>query len=474
MVFLLWFLLVNTLYSISIRINGEIIDSLPGQPSDVDFNQYSGYIVTHKFRGRALFYYFAEAQSEDKFSMPLTLWLGGGHDCSSAAIGMFYENGPFRPTEDGELVKNQFSWNLASNMLYVDTPIGVAFSYSNTSSDYKIWSDTMTARENLKFLRKWFIEFSEYRDLDFYIAGDSYGGHLAPQLAELILEYNRKPVHVRPIKLKGIALGNPLLEKMGLSNVEHLWHYGIISTELYHLQKRQCDSTRMVQEILSGEMSEDCSDINVMISEEIGDDMHKDNLLFQSCQTDQYSSSQRHCLGTETAKADPCLLTWVDDYLSRPEVQEALHANASTWDSIFHGRNMILNNLAIDILPTLSALLKRGIPLLIYSGDEDLRIPVSHTRELANVLATRLNLTTMEMNEPWYDGKQIGGWSQTFGNSGGGEKVANLTFATVRGGSHFVPNSSPSKALTLFKAFLKGSPPPNTHPDHYLVALPKY
>nr|GLL49797.1 serine carboxypeptidase-like 45 [Ipomoea trifida] len=414
-----------------------MIDSLPGQPSDVNFIQYSGYIVTDKLHGRALFYYFAEAQSENRFSKPLTLWLGG-----------------------------------ESNMLYVETPVGVEFSYSNTTSDYyEVWSDTLTAHQNMEFLRKWFIEYPEYRNLDFYIAGDSYGGHLAPQLAALILEYNRKPEHIRPIKLKGIVLGNPFLEKMSLSNVEHLWYHGIISTELYRLQKRVCNATRMVLEFLSGEMSEYCSDIDVMISEEIGVDMdqdHNENLLFQSCESSSISSSQQHYyLATETAKADPCLRDWVYDYVSRPEVQKALHANTTGlpnhWNSIFHGnRKTIMHNLAIDILPILSALLKKDIPVLIYSGDQDLRIPVTHTRKLANVLARSLKLTTLEMNGPWYDGNQIGGWSQTFGKLGGCKQVGNLTFATVRGGAHFVPSSSPSQALTLFKAFLKRSPPP-TH-----------
>lgn len=29
-------------------------------------------------------------------------------------------------------------------MLYVESPIGTGFSYSNTSSDYEIWDDAMT------------------------------------------------------------------------------------------------------------------------------------------------------------------------------------------------------------------------------------------------------------------------------------------------------------------------------------------
>lgn len=57
---------------------------------------------------------------------------------------------------------------------------------------------------------------------------------------------------------------------------------------------------------------------------------------------------------------------------------------------------------------------------------------------------------------------QIAGWSQSFGKMTKDKNVTHLTFATVRGGANFLPSSSPSEALTLFKAFLKGSPLPRT------------
>ncbi|KAA8537713.1 hypothetical protein F0562_027297 [Nyssa sinensis] len=40
------------------------IESLPGQPDGVDFNQYSGYVTVDPDAGRALFYYFVESASE--------------------------------------------------------------------------------------------------------------------------------------------------------------------------------------------------------------------------------------------------------------------------------------------------------------------------------------------------------------------------------------------------------------------------
>jgi len=60
------------------------IERLPGQPP-VEFSQYGGYVTVDKLAGRALYYYFVEAQ-HSKESLPLLLWLNGGkldlfHQC---------------------------------------------------------------------------------------------------------------------------------------------------------------------------------------------------------------------------------------------------------------------------------------------------------------------------------------------------------------------------------------------------------
>ncbi|KAK0583922.1 hypothetical protein LWI29_005114 [Acer saccharum] len=161
----------------SCTTSAELITALPGQPTNVSFKQHSGYInVTDAHHGstRALFYYFVEAQSPDPVSLPLTLWLNGGPGCSSLGFGAFMEHGPFQPGKNGVLLWNKYSWNLESNMLYVESPIGVGFSYSNTSSDYILWNDTRTAEDNLRFIVKWLEEFPQYEDSDFFLTGESY------------------------------------------------------------------------------------------------------------------------------------------------------------------------------------------------------------------------------------------------------------------------------------------------------------
>lgn len=119
----------------------DMVVRLPGQPQ-VGFRQFSGYVEVDDQQERALFYYFVEAEA-DPASKPLVLWLNGGPGCSSLGVGAFSENGPFRP--DGELlVRNEHSWNTEVNMLYLETPIGVGFSYSTDTSSYMAVNDEIT------------------------------------------------------------------------------------------------------------------------------------------------------------------------------------------------------------------------------------------------------------------------------------------------------------------------------------------
>jgi len=56
------------------------IDTLPGQPYGVNFDQYSGYVTVDPEAGRELFYYFVESPYNSS-TKPLVLWLNGGKHC---------------------------------------------------------------------------------------------------------------------------------------------------------------------------------------------------------------------------------------------------------------------------------------------------------------------------------------------------------------------------------------------------------
>ncbi|KAK1311477.1 Serine carboxypeptidase-like 43 [Acorus calamus] len=177
---------------VSWRVGGfpveDLVAKLPRQP-DVGFKQFAGY-VDHK----------AEADADNK---PLTLWLNGGPGCSSVGGGAFTELGPFFPRGDGRgLLINSNSWNKVSNLLFVESPAGVGWSYSNTTNDYT--------------------------------TGDAATGHYIPQLAEVLLNHNEYSNGPK-FNIKGVAIGNPLLrlDRDIPAVYEYFWSHGMISDEIY-------------------------------------------------------------------------------------------------------------------------------------------------------------------------------------------------------------------------------------------------
>lgn len=94
--------------------------------------------------------------------------------------------------------------NAVANILFLESPAGVGFSYSNRTSDY-ITGDKQTAADSYTFLVNWLERFPEYKTRNFLIAGESYAGHYVPQLAQLILQYN-KITNQTVINLQGIAV----------------------------------------------------------------------------------------------------------------------------------------------------------------------------------------------------------------------------------------------------------------------------
>uniref|UniRef100_A0ACD5TMB5 Uncharacterized protein n=1 Tax=Avena sativa TaxID=4498 RepID=A0ACD5TMB5_AVESA len=218
------------------------ITALPGQPQGVDFDQYGGYVTVDEENGRALFYYLVEAPwgAAEK---PLVLWLNGGPGCSSLGYGAMQELGPFRVSQDNRtLIRNVNAWNNVANVIFLESPAGVGFSYSNTSSDYHLSGDERTADDAYVFLVKWLERFPEYKDRAFYISGESFAGHYVPELAATILlhnTYNNRTI----VNLQGVLVGTPYLDtnrniKGGLN---FLWTHAVMSDEVYQNVTKNCD-----------------------------------------------------------------------------------------------------------------------------------------------------------------------------------------------------------------------------------------
>ncbi|CAH0020958.1 unnamed protein product [Clonostachys rhizophaga] len=174
------------------------------------------------------FFWFFEAK-EDPENAPLSIWMNGGPG-SSSMPGLFNEHGPCYINNDSNSTRpSEWSWNNKVNMLYIDQPVQVGFSYNtlrnvarnllggvntlepgspvpeqnttfhtgtypesgvNTTS----WGSRNAAIALWHFSQVWFQEFPGYRPKNdkISISTQSYGGRYGPAFASYFQEQNEK------------------------------------------------------------------------------------------------------------------------------------------------------------------------------------------------------------------------------------------------------------------------------------------
>ncbi|XP_019711296.1 serine carboxypeptidase 24 [Elaeis guineensis] len=427
------------------------ISALPGQPP-VSFKQFSGYVTVNAEHGRALFYWLTEA-ANDAAKKPLVLWLNGGPGCSSVAYGASEEIGPFRINRTGSsLYLNKYSWNREANILFLESPAGVGFSYTNTSSDLKTSGDERTAQDALIFLISWMSRFPQYKYREFYICGESYAGHYVPQLAKKILDYN-KASSEHFINLKGFIVGNAVTDYYhdSLGTVSYWWSHSMISDRTYRSILSNCNFT-------STKGSRSCDHvINYAVSHEFGD-IDQYSIYTPSCTAPNFTAPRSLRLKNTLIRRrsygyDPCTENYAEKYYNRPDVQEAMHANTTSipykWTACSDLLLKTWGDSELSMLPTYKELIRAGLRIWVFSGDTDSVVPVTATRFSIN----HLNLTVNIPWYPWYIGRQVAGWTEVY---------EGLTFAIVRGAGHEVPLLQPRRAFRLFQSFLAGKPLPKS------------
>jgi serine carboxypeptidase-like clade II len=161
---------------------------------------------------RRLFYWHVVSEEANA---PLVMWLNGGPGCSSLGGGLMEENGPWQPVPgkgtNVTLQANPWSWHNVANMIYVESPAGVGFSFSDDKADYTV-GDNRTALDLWSFMQGFLAEYPQYVNTPFYISGESYGGHYLPTFAWEIVQMNeaikKGTVNGQLINFQGFLVGN--------------------------------------------------------------------------------------------------------------------------------------------------------------------------------------------------------------------------------------------------------------------------
>ncbi|XP_030521477.1 serine carboxypeptidase-like 28 [Rhodamnia argentea] len=412
-------ILSPTAIAVDEEASSDRITKLPGQP-ELHVAQFSGYIPIN--REASLFYWLVEAAGDHE-KKPLVLWLNGGPGCSSVGYGAMQELGPFRVSPSGEtLVTNPYSWNWEANLLFLDSPAGVGFSFS--TDNFTRYGDHSTAHESYTFLKSWFKRFPGYKGRAFYIAGQSYAGHYIPSLAQVILKKNSRKTNP-VINLKGLLMGNPNLDRESelKGRALYYWSHGLISDDTYQgLSGALCSSLKTYR-------MEACKPYFITHLLEEAGNVNAFDVLRTDCEKNEVS---KYCLEGITSK-----------YMNRKDVQQAFHAIPTAWTlcskPIQHNYSLPAKDQSM--LPTLKLLIQSGLQIWIYSGDSDSAIPFIATQTAISKLHLKRNAKWY----PWGHNNKISGWSEIY---------EGMTFATIRGCGHDVPMYTPAQALCLFEHFL--------------------
>ena len=417
---------------------------MPGLSYEPAFNQFSGYIQLSGTE-KQIHYWLVEAEIPDA---PLVFWTNGGPGCSGL-IGFMTEQGPFRPDEAGLIQPNEYAWNKVANMVFLEQPVGVGFSYSNNKDDYKI-GDDQAAKDNLATIRGFLTRFPQFADSPLYITSESYGGHYMPTLANEIINYN-DATESGKLNFKGFAVGNPYTDYYSGVGAEMETYWGKQLLPKPSWDKYVANGCLTVEQQLNNSV---CTYMILDFMKKVGN-LNPYALDYPVCLSSQQRAMHTFLHGSEGVTSyEPCEDEFSTNYLNDPAVKKAIHVpDDIEWVECSHTTKYQMADKMLPMEKYYRTLLNSkthpDLRILVYSGDDDSVCGTIGTQKWIYDLGFPVdNLWTT-----WMVDGQTAGYSTTFKTPFG--KDSRFAFMTVHGAGHEVPTYKPKEALDLFQRYLQ-------------------
>ena len=401
-----------------------------------DVKQYSGYLDNEE-DDKHLFYWFFESRGNPKED-PILLWLNGGPGCSSLT-GLFMELGPSSINEKREVKFNPSSWNANASVIFLDQPVNVGYSYSGSSV-----SNTVAAGKDVyALLTLFFKQFPEYADLPFHISGESYAGHYIPVFAAEILSHKK-----RNINLQSVLIGNGLTD--GLTQYEYYrpmacgdggWPAVLDEQECTSMDNALPRCQNLIESCYNSESVWSCVPASIYCNNAI---------IGPYQRTGQNPYDVRKKCGGNSLCYDE--LDWIQEYLNRDDVMEALGAEVDSYDSCNFdiNRNFLFAGDWMQPFHRLVPGILEQLPVLIYAGDADFICNwlgnLAWTTELEWPGQKAYAKAPLEDFTLQDDEKKLGSV----------KSAANFTFMRLHAAGHMVPYDQPVASLEMLNRWLDG------------------
>lgn len=446
-------LFVATLFSLATAYTPDAIADqiveLPGLSTA--FNQFSGYITLAGTQ-KHIHYWLVEAEIADA---PLVFWTNGGPGCSGL-IGFMTEQGPFYPDATGNLVPNEYAWNKLANMVFLEQPVGVGFSYSDNADDYHI-GDDQAAQDNLATIRGFLERFPEFAKTPIYLTSESYGGHYLPTWAAAIIDYNDAVTDsAQRINFQGFAVGNPYTDYYSGVGAEMLTYWGKQLLPKPSWDKYVASGCQEVTNQLNNSV---CSYLILDFMRKIGN-LNPYALDYPVCLSGQQRAF-REFIFEQDAKAlrayEPCGDEYAAAYLNRDDVKAAIHVRPDiAWDECSRTTKYQLEDKMLPMEKYYPQILRSkthpSLRILVYSGDDD---------SVCGTVGTQrwiydLGFPVSSLWDTWFLDGQTAGFITRF-QTDGRHDASRFAFMTVHGAGHEVPTYKPKEAFDLFRMFLENA-----------------
>jgi len=428
---------------------------------DSSVNQTAGYIAAAKGVGAPKYFFWLFESQNDPVNDPLLMWLSGGPGCSSQ-LALFAENGPCSVTPDGQSTTvNDYSWHRNANAMWVDQPAGVGFSTGLGTHNEKGVAENM-----FTFLQGFFTKLPRFQNNDFYIFGESYGGHYVPAISHRIWEGNMAGEGVT-IPMKGIGIGN------GLTNPEIQYQYyaemghtggqsegghapaGVLGNNTYKAQLAAMPACVAAVKACNSNVLVLNSTVCVAAAEAcniIGDIPYK------------ASGMNPYDMRLKCEKGNLCYdFDHVTTYLNTKEVQQQL-GTTGTWGSCNMAVNLLFQlagDWMVNYHTKIPDLLHAGIDVLIYAGDEDY---------ICNWLGNKAWTKELEWNlkEDFNSAEDIE-WQMLGETVAKHRNAGNFHFMQVYYAGHMVPMDKPSESLEMVNRFINRTLSVNHRPSEFVL-----
>ncbi|EME48029.1 hypothetical protein DOTSEDRAFT_60392 [Dothistroma septosporum NZE10] len=448
-----------------------------------DVKSYSGYVDIED--SQHIFFWFFEARDQKPEDAELTVWINGGPG-SSSMIGLFEELGPCRVDIDGNVVNNPYAWNNVSNMLFIDHPAQVGFSYSTpipsyissqssvvqlpnaTCPEYAADLDCATRSQPVqtdtanstsaaapsmwKTLQGFMGAFPQYSRTEFNFATESYGGHYGPIFNAYIESQNKLIKNgslpgAKNINLRTVLIGNgwydPLIQYQAYYNFtvypgntyDYYPYNKSVEAQIYNALYGPGNCYDQTVACNTGGLDEICSAADSFCANEIETPLDNEG-------RDEYDIRE--------LTPDPFPYSFYTTYLNSEKLQQAIGAYVN-FTSSNQAVGSAFGSTGDDdredgTIEATRSLVEQGIYVVQFAGDADYNCNwlggevIAHNVEAPGFgSAGYTNITTSD--------KVVHGQVK---------QSANFAFARIYESGHEVPFYQPLVALEMFNRSIHG------------------